>query len=104
MGTEIRSFYSIKDLLDHISNQTMQYRSELDDYSQWLGTLLRDFETDHKNDEWYKKTAALQKTLRSQSKPTETKGEKKPAKGGKNAGKQFWGCSAYPECKGVVKL
>jgi four helix bundle suffix protein len=26
------------------------------------------------------------------------------AKSGKNAGKQFWGCSAYPECKGVVKV
>ena len=26
------------------------------------------------------------------------------AKTGKNAGQQFWGCSAYPECKGVVKL
>jgi restriction system protein len=26
------------------------------------------------------------------------------AKSGKTAGKQFWGCSAYPECKGVVKV
>lgn len=26
------------------------------------------------------------------------------AKTGKNAGKQFWGCTAYPECKGVVNL
>ena len=26
------------------------------------------------------------------------------AKSGKNAGRQFWGCSAYPDCKGVVKL
>jgi four helix bundle suffix protein len=26
------------------------------------------------------------------------------AKTGKNAGKQFWGCSAYPDCKGVAKL
>jgi ssDNA-binding Zn-finger/Zn-ribbon topoisomerase 1 len=26
------------------------------------------------------------------------------AKSGKNAGKQFWGCSAYPECKGVINL
>ena len=24
------------------------------------------------------------------------------AKSGKNAGQQFWGCSGYPECKGVV--
>ena len=26
------------------------------------------------------------------------------AKTGKNAGQQFWGCSAYPECKGAVKV
>ncbi len=26
------------------------------------------------------------------------------AKSGKNAGNQFWGCSDYPDCKGVVKL
>lgn len=26
------------------------------------------------------------------------------AKSGKNAGRQFWGCSAYPECKGAAEL
>jgi restriction system protein len=26
------------------------------------------------------------------------------AKGGKNPGSQFWGCTRYPECKGVVSL
>lgn len=26
------------------------------------------------------------------------------AKSGKNAGKQFWGCTGYPECKGAVSL
>jgi len=26
------------------------------------------------------------------------------AKTGKNAGKQFWGCSGYPDCKGVVHV
>jgi restriction system protein len=26
------------------------------------------------------------------------------AQSGKNAGKQFWGCSGYPGCKGVVSL
>jgi restriction system protein len=26
------------------------------------------------------------------------------AKTGRTVGKQFWGCSAYPECRGVVKL
>ncbi len=26
------------------------------------------------------------------------------AKAGKNAGQQFWGCTGYPECKGVVRV
>lgn len=26
------------------------------------------------------------------------------AKAGKNAGKQFWGCPGYPDCKGAVNL
>lgn len=26
------------------------------------------------------------------------------AKTGKNSGQQFWGCSAYPDCKGVVRI
>ena len=26
------------------------------------------------------------------------------AKSGRHAGRQFWGCSAYPDCKGVVEL
>lgn len=26
------------------------------------------------------------------------------AKTGKNEGKQFWGCTGYPECKGVVNV
>ena len=26
------------------------------------------------------------------------------AKGGRNPGSQFWGCSAYPECKGVINV
>jgi four helix bundle suffix protein len=26
------------------------------------------------------------------------------AKTGKNAGKQFWGCTAYPDCKGTAPI
>ncbi|MGD0203150.1 MAG: hypothetical protein ABSC20_04510 [Candidatus Bathyarchaeia archaeon] len=82
-GTEIRTFTSLKDLTEFLANQTLQYRALFEDYSQWLGTLLRDFEDAHKNEEWYQKSAALQKNLRSQSKkPTETADKgKKGAKG-----------------------
>ena len=26
------------------------------------------------------------------------------AQKGKNAGKQFWGCSGYPDCKGLLDI
>lgn len=26
------------------------------------------------------------------------------AKKGKSTGKQFWGCTGYPECKGLVDI
>jgi anti-sigma28 factor (negative regulator of flagellin synthesis) len=82
MGTEIRTFTSLKDLTEYLTNQTVQYRALYEDYSQWLGTMLRDLESSHKNDEWYQKSAALQKTLKAQSKrPAE------PAEKGKKGSK-----------------
>jgi len=84
LGTEIQTFTSLKELSEFIADQTSQYRSIYEDYSQWLGTLLRDFETAHKNDEWYQKSSAIQKNLRNQSKkPSEPIDNKKGGKKGK---------------------
>jgi hypothetical protein len=93
MGTEIRQFTSIKDIVDYASNQISQNKSLFEDYSQWLGTLLRDFESNHKNEEWYQKTAAIQKNLRSQSKqpPAKSSSDKKAkGKGGKGEPESCW--------------
>ncbi|HCW09100.1 MAG TPA: hypothetical protein DGG95_17215, partial [Cytophagales bacterium] len=78
MGTEIRQFTSIKDIVDYTSNQISQNKALFEDYSQWLGTLLRDFEKENKDEEWYKKTLAIQKTLKSQTKqpPAKSSNEK----------------------------
>ncbi len=40
--TEIRSFYSIKEIMDYLQEELDDYRSVADEYSQWLGSLLRD--------------------------------------------------------------
>ena len=93
MGTEIRQFTSIKDIVDFISNQILQSKSLFEDYSQWLGTLLRDFESDHKNDEWYQKTATIQKNLKSQSKQPQEKSpsnKKAKTKSGKGEADSCW--------------
>ena len=41
-GTEIRSFYSIKEMVDAIEEEIDQYRDVSEEYSQWLGSYLRD--------------------------------------------------------------
>lgn len=85
MGTEIHTFTSLKELTEYMANQTSQYKALFEDYSQWLGTVLRDCETNHKNDEWFQKSVALQKTLKAQAKrPAETAKTKKGGKGAKN--------------------
>lgn len=72
--------------------QTAQYRALFDDYSQWLGSLLRTCEDEHKNEDWYQKSAALQKNLRGTAKkPPEPKtaGKKNGGKG-KTAENSCW--------------
>ena len=84
LGTEIRTFTSIKEITDFLINQTSQFRALFDDYSQWLGTLLRDFASTHKSEEWYQKSAALQKNLKNQSKkPAESANKGKKGSKGK---------------------
>jgi hypothetical protein len=85
LGTEIHTFTSLKDLSEYVLSQTMQYKSMFEDYSQWLGTVLRDCESGHKDEEWFKKSAAAQKNLKGQSKapPEPADKAKKGGKGGK---------------------
>lgn len=84
MGTEIRTFASIKEISDFLIIQTAQYKATFEDYSQWLGSVLRDAESKHKNDEWFQKSAQAQKMLKAQAKkPVEPDKNKKAAKGKK---------------------
>jgi hypothetical protein len=83
MGTELRTFTCLKETNDYVHEQVCQYKALFEDYSQWLGSLLRTAEAEHKNDEWYQKSATLQKNLKGQMKKTpENKASgKKGAKG-----------------------
>jgi hypothetical protein len=76
-STEIRTFYSLKEIRENVESDVIQYKAILDDYSQWLGSLLRDPESS-KNQEWVKKIAELQKVLKTgNKKPNSKKDEKK---------------------------
>ncbi|MEM0057351.1 MAG: hypothetical protein QXM37_00510 [Candidatus Bathyarchaeia archaeon] len=73
--TEIRTFYSIREIRELVEAEISQHKTLLDDYSQWLGTLLRSAEYS-KNPEWGKKVSEFQKILRSGSRKGGKKEEK----------------------------
>jgi len=75
-STEIRTFYSLKEIRESIEAGINQYKSLLEDYSQWLGSLLRNPES-LKNQEQTKKIAELQKVLRAGGRKGSKKEEKK---------------------------
>jgi len=91
MGIEIRTFMSLKDLSGYLTAIVDQYKMLYDDYSQWLGTLLRSCEEAHKNEEWYKISTALQKTLKSAPKEASgAKGKSKKSGKEKTAESSIW--------------
>jgi hypothetical protein len=64
LTTEIRTFYSLKEIRETIEAQISQYKMLLEDYSQWLGSLLRNPES-MKDQNKAKKIAELQKVLKA---------------------------------------
>lgn len=82
MGTEIRTFTALKEISDYITDQLSQYKALYEDYSEWLGTLLRSCEETHKNEDWYQKSAAAQKNTRAPPKkmPESKSNDKKNGK------------------------
>jgi hypothetical protein len=88
--TEIRTFYSLKEIQERIESEITQDKMLLDDYSQWLGTLLRNPES-AKDQEWIKKTAELQKVLKAG-----------PRKSGKKEGKNRDFSTEWVEFKDIM--
>jgi len=70
--TEIRSFYSLKELSESLEEEINSYKAVVEEYSQRLGSFLREMEATHGNEEWFKKLSALQKS----SKKEKGKGKK----------------------------
>ncbi len=73
--TEIRTFYSLKEIRETIESQLNQCKFLLDDYSQWLGSILRSPDA-AKNQERAKKIAELQKIMKTGSRKSNKKEEK----------------------------
>lgn len=76
LSTEIRTFYSLKEIRESVEGEIGQFELLLEDYSQWLGTLLRNPESS-KSQEWVKKAAGLQKVLKAGGRKTGSKKREK---------------------------
>jgi transcription initiation factor IIF auxiliary subunit len=74
-GTEIRSYYSIREIAEGVEEEIEVYRSAADEYSQWLGSFLRDAESTIESKENLKWLKGLQK-----GKTKKTKKDKKSKK------------------------
>ena len=75
-GTEIRSYYSIREIAEGVEEEIEVYRSAADEYSQWLGSFLRDAEATIEDKEGLKRLKDLQR-----GKIKKTKKDKKSKKG-----------------------
>jgi hypothetical protein len=75
-STEIRTFYSLKEIRESVEEEITQHKLVLEDYSEWLGMLLRNPES-LKDQEWVKKAAQLQKLLKAGARKGGRKEEKK---------------------------
>jgi uncharacterized protein YaaR (DUF327 family) len=71
--TEIRNFYSLKELSESVEDEINSYKTAVEEYSQRLGFFLRELETTHGDQEWFKEISALQKS----SKKEKSKSKKK---------------------------
>jgi hypothetical protein len=75
IGSEIRSFFSIKEIYLVLDEEISSFKSVSEEYSQWLGTFLRDSKGAKENAEWIKNITALQK-VKSRAKTAPAKEEK----------------------------
>lgn len=80
LSTEIRSFYSLRNLRESIEEEIAHYKAVADEYSQWLGSFLRDMEATHGDEEWFKSLSTFQKSQKGKIKK-EGKKEKKKKEG-----------------------
>lgn len=81
LSTEINNFYSLKDLSETVDEAIFQYKAIAEEYSELVGSFLRDLESTHKDEEWFKKLSSTQKA----PKKVENEGKGKSKKKGQQA-------------------
>lgn len=83
--TEIRNFHSLKELSETLEEEISFCKTAAEEYGQRLGSLLREMETTHRDEEWFKEVSGLQ----TASKEGKSKSKGKKKKGSKSGWIQF---------------
>jgi hypothetical protein len=92
--TEIRSFYSLKELCESLEEEISFCKTASGEYGERLGAILRDKESTHGEEEWFKNLSGLQKS------PKESKGKKKGT--GKGKAKKKGAKSGWIQFKDIM--
>jgi hypothetical protein len=80
--TEIRYFYSLKELSENLEEEISFCKTAAEEYGQRLGSLLREKETTHGDEDWFKELSGLQKAPKENKSKDKGKGKKKGGKAG----------------------
>jgi len=87
--TEIRNFHSLKELSENLEEEIGFCKAVGEECSKRLGSLLRENETTHGDEEWFKEVSGLQKTSKEGKSKSKSKGKGKKKKGGNSGWIQF---------------
>jgi len=84
--TELRNFFSLVELSEYIEQEISYCKSTNEKYGERLGSLLRENEHSHGDENWFKDLSGLQKN----SKAKKSDGKKKGKGKGKKKAKSGW--------------
>ena len=87
--TEIRYFYSLKELSENLEEEIGFCKTAAEEHGQRLGSLLREKETTHGDEDWFKELSGLQKAPKENKSKGKSKGKGKKNKGAKSGWIQF---------------
>jgi hypothetical protein len=67
----------LKDLSETVDEAIFQYKAMAEEYSEHVGSFLRDLESTHKDEDWFKKLSGIQKSPKKMENEGKSKSKKK---------------------------
>lgn len=103
MVTEIRNFYSLKELSESLEEEISFCKTAGEEYGERLGAILRDNEATNGEEDWFKELSGLQKAPKESKRKGKSKGKGKK-KGAKSGWIQFKDIMLSTENNGEAQI